>query len=65
MVQPRKPEVIALANELSAYELSDYEFTDAAYWFVNTKLIAKMLPLDGVSTTLTRETGTRYQLISV
>ena len=28
---PREPEVIVLANELGAYELSDYEFADAAY----------------------------------
>ena len=28
---PREPEVIAMANELGAYELSDYEFAEAAY----------------------------------
>jgi hypothetical protein len=62
---PREPEVIAVANELGAYELSDYEFADAAYWFVKTKLVAEMLPLDSVSTTLKRGTGTCYHLISV
>ena len=54
-----------MANELGAYELSDYEFAEAAYWFVKTKLVAEMLPLDSVSATLKRGTGTCYHLISV
>jgi Transglutaminase-like superfamily len=62
---PREPEVIAMANELGAYELPDYEFADAAFWFVKTKLVAEMLPLDSVSATLKRGTGTCYHLISV
>ena len=62
---PREPEVIAMANELGAYELSDYEFADAAYWFVKTKLVVEFLPLDSVSATLKRGTGTCYHLISV
>jgi hypothetical protein len=62
---PREPEVIAMANELGAYELSDYEFADAAFWFVKTKLVAEMLSLDSVSATLKRGTGTCYHLISV
>jgi hypothetical protein len=62
---PREPEVVAMANELGAYELSDYEFAEAAYWFVKTKMVAEMLPLDSVSMTLKRGTGTCYHLISV
>ena len=62
---PREPEIIAMANELGAYELSDYEFADAAFWFVKTKLVTEMLPLDSVSATLKRGTGTCYHLISV
>jgi hypothetical protein len=62
---PTEPEVIAMANELGAYELSDYEFAEAAFWFVKTKLVAEMLPLDSVSATLKRGTGTCYHLISV
>ncbi|MGB9371353.1 MAG: transglutaminase domain-containing protein, partial [Halobacteriota archaeon] len=62
---PREPLVIAMANELGAYELSDCEFANAAYWFVKTKLAAEMLPLDSVSATLKRGTGTCYHLISV
>jgi hypothetical protein len=62
---PREPEVIAMANELGAFELSDYEFAEAAYWFVKTKMAVEMLPLDSVSATLKRGTGTCYHLISV
>ena len=62
---PREPKIIAMANELGAYELSDYEFAEAAYWFVKTKLIAEMVPLNSVSATLERGTGTCYHLISV
>ena len=62
---PCEPEVVAMANELGAYELSDYEFAEAAYWFVKTKMLAEMLPLDSVSATLKRGTGTCYHLISV
>ncbi|MGZ4924376.1 MAG: transglutaminase domain-containing protein [Halobacteriota archaeon] len=62
---PREPEIVAMANELGAYELSDYEFADAAFWFVKTKLVTEMLPLGSVSATLKRGTGTCYHLISV
>lgn len=62
---PREPEIIAMANELGAYKLSDYEFADAAFWFVKTKLVTEMLSLDSVSATLKRGTGTCYHLISV
>ncbi|MGZ4910448.1 MAG: hypothetical protein ACXVI1_06880 [Halobacteriota archaeon] len=55
---PREPEVIALENELGAYELPDYEFADAAYWFIRTKLLAEMLPLNSVGETLQRGTRT-------
>jgi hypothetical protein len=62
---PREPEVIAMANELGAYKLSDSEFAEAAYWFVKTKMAVEMLPLNSVSATLKRGTGTCYHLISV
>ncbi len=62
---PGEPEVIAMATELGANELSDYEFAEAAYWFVNTKLLVEMLSLNSVSATLKRGTGTCYHLISV
>jgi hypothetical protein len=62
---PREPEVVAIANELGAYELPDFEFAEAAYWFVKTKMVAEMLPLDGAGATLKRGAGTCYHLISV
>jgi hypothetical protein len=62
---PREPEVIALANELGAFELSDHEFAEAAYWFVKTKMAVEFCPLDSVSATLERGTGTCYHLLSV
>ncbi len=62
---PREPLVIAMANELGAYEVSDWEFANAAYWFVKTKLVLEFLPLNSVSNTLKRGTGTCYHLMSV
>jgi hypothetical protein len=62
---PREPEVVAMANELGAYELPDDEFAEAAYWFVKTKMAVEFCPLDSVSATLKRGTGTCYHLISV
>ena len=62
---PREPEVIAMANELGAYEKTDYEFAEAVYWFVKTRMVAEMCPLDSVGATLKRGTGTCYHLISV
>jgi Transglutaminase-like superfamily len=61
---PREPEVIALANELGAYELPNYEYAEAAYWFVRTRLLAEMLPLNSVGETLKRGTGTCIHLTS-
>jgi Transglutaminase-like superfamily len=55
---PREPLVVAMAHELGAYELSDWEFADAAYWWVKTKIESEILPLDGASATLRRGTGT-------
>jgi Transglutaminase-like superfamily len=55
---PREPLVVAMAHELGAYELSDWEFAEAAYWWVKTKIESEILPLDGASATLRRGTGT-------
>jgi hypothetical protein len=62
---PRDPDIIAMANELGAYEVSDYEFADAAYWFVKTKLGGELVPMGSVSATLRRGTGTCFHLISL
>jgi hypothetical protein len=55
---PREPLVVAMAYELGAYELSDWEFADAAYWWVKTNIESELLPLDSMSATLRRGTGT-------
>jgi len=55
---PRAPEVIALANELGAYEKSDYEFAEAAFEFVKRNMTLEMIPMDGVEDTIRRGTGT-------
>ncbi|MGZ4903133.1 MAG: transglutaminase-like domain-containing protein [Halobacteriota archaeon] len=62
---PREPEIIAMANELGAYEVPDYEFADAAYWFIKDDLTFEMLPLDSAAATLERGTGTCYHLVSL
>jgi hypothetical protein len=54
---PREPLVVAMAHELGAYELSDWEFADAAYWWVKTNIESELLPLDSVSATLRRGAG--------
>jgi hypothetical protein len=62
---PRESEIIAMANELGACELSDWEFAEAAYWFVKENLHIEMCPLDSAGTTLRRGTGTCQHLISL
>ena len=61
---PREPLVIAMANELGAYELSDREFAEAAFWFVKTKFTVEFLSLNNVAETLKRGTGTCVHLNS-
>jgi hypothetical protein len=36
-----------VANELGAYELSDWEFADAAFWFVKDNMSFEMVSSDG------------------
>jgi hypothetical protein len=62
---PREPLVIALANELGAYELSDWEFVEAAFWWARMKVESEILPLDNVSATLERGTGSCVHVISL
>jgi hypothetical protein len=62
---PREPLVVAMAHELGAYELSDWEFAEAAYWFVKTNVASEILPLDSASATLRRGTGTCYHLTAL
>ena len=62
---PREPEVIAMANELGAYEKTDYEFAEAAYWFIKTKMAFEICPFDSAGATLRKGTGSCYHLINV
>ncbi len=62
---PREPEIVAMANELGAYELSDYEFADAAFWFVKTKMAFEFRPFESAGTTLKIGTGSCYHLSNV
>ena len=59
------PEVVALANELGAFEVSDREFAERAFDFAKRKLTLEMLPMDDVSAILRRGTGTCLHEISV
>ncbi|MGZ4936609.1 MAG: transglutaminase-like domain-containing protein [Halobacteriota archaeon] len=54
---PREPLVVALAHELGAYELSDREFAEAAYWWMKTKMWYAVTGFDGPSATLRRGSG--------
>lgn len=62
---PREPLVIALANELGAYELSDYEFAETAYWWVNTHLATEIVLLNDMSETMKRGTGGCAHMVAV
>lgn len=59
------PEVIAMAHELGSFEKTDREFAEAAFDFTKRKLTLEILPMDDVSSTLKRGTGTCLHKISV
>jgi hypothetical protein len=46
---PRELLVVALAHELGAYELSDREFAEAAYWWLKTNVWYAVTGFDGPS----------------
>lgn len=60
-----EPEVIALAHQLGAYQVSDKEFAEAAFHFVKEKMSLEIMPLTEVGSTIRRGTGTCIHLISV
>jgi hypothetical protein len=53
----REPEVVALAHELGAYELSNREYAEAAYWWMKTNMWYEMSGFDGPGGTLRRGSG--------
>jgi hypothetical protein len=61
---PREPLVVAMAHELGAYELSDWEFAEAAYWWMKTKMWYAVTGLDAPSATLRRGSGMCFHLIN-
>lgn len=62
---PNAPEVIAVANTLGAYRLSEEDYVQSVFEFVKEKVLLEFLPIDGVEATLRRGTGTCFHLISV
>ena len=62
---PREAAVIAVANELGAYKLSDREYAEASFWFIKNKMMVEFCPMDGAGATLQRGTGTCWHLINV
>jgi hypothetical protein len=61
---PHDPLVIAMANELGAFQVSDREFAERAFYFVKEKLMLDERPMDPVADTIRRGTGTCFHLIS-
>jgi|GEM_PF-1530616 hypothetical protein len=42
-----KPEVVALAHELGAYDLPDREYAETAYWWMKTNMWYEVSGFDG------------------
>jgi len=61
----RAPEIIALANQLGAYQKIDKEYAEAAFEFAKRKIILEQHPLDDVTKIVHRGTGTCVHKISV
>lgn len=62
---PCEPEVIAMAHKLGAFKKSDYEYAKAAFEFAKENLALEICPMDEVSDSLKRGSGTCFHLISV
>ena len=61
----RETEIVAIAHKLGAFKKPDREYAEAAFEFVKEHLTLEIIPLDNVSATLKRGTGTCFHLISV
>jgi len=62
---PCEPEVIAMAHKLGAFQKPDYEYVKAAFEFVKENLQLEICPMDEVSDSLKRGSGTCFHLITV
>jgi len=60
----REPTVVALAHKLGAYKKSDREFAEGAFELVKEQMTLEICPLNSVSETLDRGTGTCFHLIT-
>jgi hypothetical protein len=58
------PLIIALANELGAFKVSDREFAERAFFLVKEKMMLDERPMNPVAETFRRGTGTCFHLIS-
>jgi hypothetical protein len=61
----RAPEVIAIANSLGAYRVSDAEFAAAAFQFAKERVVFEIGPITPVEETLRRGTGSCFDCITV
>ncbi|MGZ4934837.1 MAG: transglutaminase-like domain-containing protein, partial [Halobacteriota archaeon] len=61
---PRQPEVIALAHELGAYEISDWGFAEAAYWWVKTSMWYAVTGFDDPAATISRGSGMCFHFMN-
>lgn len=62
---PCEPEVIAMAHKLGAFQVPEYEYVKNAFEFVKENLQLEICPMDEVSDSLKRGSGTCFHLISV
>ncbi|OPY33154.1 MAG: Transglutaminase-like superfamily protein [Methanomassiliicoccales archaeon PtaU1.Bin124] len=61
---PNDPIVVALANELGAFQVSDREFAERAFKFVKDKLLLNERQMNEVGETFQRGSGTCFHLIT-
>jgi len=58
------PLLVAMADRLGAFRVSDHEFVEAAFDLVKESMMLDERPMDGVGATLRRGTGTCFHLIN-
>lgn len=61
----RTPEITAMAHHLGAYRLPPRQYAQNVFEFVKEKVLLEIMPIDDVTETLQRGTGTCFHLISL
>ena len=61
----RAPQVVALANQLGAFQKSDIEYAQAAFEFAKEMMTLEIRPIQPVEESLRLGTGTCFELITV